>query len=130
VLFRGASSSRDDSICPERDVGHTAHFCRGHCNCRIASKSQHRVDSSPGNYDFDVVAIDTIVRRKATPALMSIFSVRDGGLVVIPKLAYSPMTNLELWIRPPVQVGRTRTEYGEKQNDYRFEFRMRYHFGL
>jgi len=65
-----------------------------------------------------------------TPALTSIMNLRDGSLVMIPELAYSPMTNLELRFRTPVQIGRRRTEFGEKQNDYRFEFRIRYHFGL
>jgi hypothetical protein len=38
------------------------------------------------------------------------------------------MTNLELRFRTPVLLGKNGTEYGEKQNDYRVELRMRYHF--
>ena len=52
----------------------------------------------------------------------------DASLVVIPEIAYSPMTNLELRLRSPVQVGRTRTDYGEKLTDYRIELRLRYFF--
>jgi hypothetical protein len=38
---------------------------------------------------------------------MPIVSVRDGSLVVIPELAYSPMTNFELCLRsPPLSAGR------------------------
>jgi hypothetical protein len=65
-----------------------------------------------------------------TPALTSIINLHDGSLVVIPELTYSPMTNLELRFRTPVLMGRKGTEYGEKQNDYRVEFRLRYYFGL
>ncbi|HEX6174687.1 MAG TPA: hypothetical protein VF089_11785, partial [Candidatus Binatia bacterium] len=63
-----------------------------------------------------------------TPAITSIMNVTDGSLTVIPELAYSPMTNLELRFRTPVLLGKNGTEYGEKQNDYRIELRMRYHF--
>jgi hypothetical protein len=63
-----------------------------------------------------------------TPALTSIVNVQDGSFVVIPELAYSPLTNLELRFRTPVLVGGTGTEYGERQNDYRIELRIRYHF--
>jgi hypothetical protein len=40
------------------------------------------------------------------------------------------MTNLELRFRTAFLLGKNGTEYGEKQNDYRVEFRLRYHFGL
>jgi hypothetical protein len=65
-----------------------------------------------------------------TPALTSIVNLTDGSLTLIPEIAYSPITNLELRFRTPVLVGRQGTEYGEKQNDYRVELRVRYHFGL
>jgi hypothetical protein len=65
-----------------------------------------------------------------TPALTSILNARDGSAAIIPELSYNPMTNLELRLRAPTFIGRSRTEYGEKQNDYRVEFRIRYHFGL
>lgn len=61
---------------------------------------------------------------------MSIFSVGDGNLVVIAEFTYSPMTTLELRFRTPVLLGKKGTEYGEKQNDYRVEIRIRYHFGF
>jgi hypothetical protein len=65
-----------------------------------------------------------------TPAVTSIMNLTDGSLTVIPELAYSPMTNLELRFRTPVLLGKNGTEYGEKQNDYRIELRLRYHFGF
>ncbi|MBI2532378.1 MAG: hypothetical protein HYW03_09225 [Deltaproteobacteria bacterium] len=65
-----------------------------------------------------------------TPALTSIINPVDGSLNVIPEVAYSPMTNLELRLRGVILVGRNRTDFGEKQNDYRLELRLRYHFAL
>jgi hypothetical protein len=65
-----------------------------------------------------------------TPALTTILNARDGSAVVIPELSYSPMTNLELRLRAPTNIGKQRTDYGEKQNDFRIEFRIRFHFGL
>jgi hypothetical protein len=63
-----------------------------------------------------------------TPALTSIINLTDGSLSLIPEIGYSPMTNLELRFRTPLLLGKERTEYGEKQNDYRVELRLRYHF--
>jgi hypothetical protein len=65
-----------------------------------------------------------------SPAVTSIINLTDGSLTLIPELAYSPMTNLELRFRAPVLLGKNGTEYGEKQNDYRIEFRIRFHFGI
>jgi hypothetical protein len=63
-----------------------------------------------------------------TPALTTIVNVEDRSFVVIPELTYSPLTNLELRLRAAALVGEQRTEYGEKQNDYRLELRVRFHF--
>ncbi len=65
-----------------------------------------------------------------TPALTSIVNLTDGSLNLIPELAYSPLTNLELRFRTAFLLGKRGTEFGEKQNDYRVELRIRYHFGL
>jgi hypothetical protein len=65
-----------------------------------------------------------------TPALTSIINLQDASLVVIPELTYSPITNLELRFRTPVLIGGKGTEYGEKQNNYRIDLRMRYYFEL
>jgi hypothetical protein len=63
-----------------------------------------------------------------TPALTTIINVVDHSFVLIPELLYSPRTNLELRLRGAVFVGGHATEYGEKQNDYRLELRVRYYF--
>jgi hypothetical protein len=65
-----------------------------------------------------------------TPALTSIMNLNDASLVVIPEIAYSPVTNLEIRLRSPVQIGRTSTDYGEKLTDYRVELRLRYFFNF
>jgi hypothetical protein len=65
-----------------------------------------------------------------TPALTSIINLQDASLVVIPELTYSPITNLELRFRTPVLIGGKGTEYGEKQNNYRIDLRMRYYIEL
>ena len=62
------------------------------------------------------------------PAVTTIVNVVDRGFAVIPELTYSPRTNLELRLRGVALVGERRTEYGEKQNDYRLELRVRYYF--
>jgi hypothetical protein len=64
-----------------------------------------------------------------TPALTSIVNVSDGSFNVIPELVYSPVTNLELRFRAVGLFGTQGTEYGEKQNDYRLELRIRYFWG-
>jgi hypothetical protein len=63
-----------------------------------------------------------------TPALTSIVNLSDGSFNVIPELVYSPRTNLELRFRGVGLFGGQGTEYGEKQNDYRLELRVRYFF--
>jgi hypothetical protein len=65
-----------------------------------------------------------------TPAVTAIVNLDDASLALIPELSYSPMTNLELRLRSALQLGKTRTDYGEKQTDYRFELRLRYYFQL
>ena len=41
---------------------------------------------------------------------------------------YNPITNLELRLRGGLLVGDKNTEFGEKQNDYKVELRLRYSF--
>jgi hypothetical protein len=63
-----------------------------------------------------------------TPALTAIVNLTDHSFVLLPELLYSPRTNLELRLRGAVLVGDSGTEYGEKQNDYRVELRVRWYF--
>lgn len=63
-----------------------------------------------------------------TPAITWIFNVDDQSFSLAPELVYTGITNLELRLKAVVLAGDTYTEYGEKQNDYRIELRMRYYF--
>jgi hypothetical protein len=64
-----------------------------------------------------------------TPALTSIVNLTDGSFNIIPELIYSPVTNLEVRLRGVGLFGGQGTEYGERQNDYRLELRVRYFWG-
>jgi hypothetical protein len=63
-----------------------------------------------------------------TPALTWIYNLSDRSFSITPELLYSPITNLELRLRTGVLVGGEDAEFGEKQNDYRLELRVRYYF--
>jgi hypothetical protein len=43
-------------------------------------------------------------------------------------MAYTGITNLELRLKATFLIGEEYTEFGEKRNDYRIEFRARYFF--
>jgi hypothetical protein len=64
-----------------------------------------------------------------TPAIYLTYNIGDRSFTVTPELLYAPITNLELRLRIGFLVaGKTNSEFGEKQNDYRLEMRMRYYF--
>ena len=63
-----------------------------------------------------------------TPSITWIFNIGDSSYSLSPELLYTGITNLELRLKGGVIVGKRQTEYGEKQNDYRVEFRVRYYF--
>jgi len=63
-----------------------------------------------------------------TPALTTMVCLNDESFSLIPEVRYDPITNLELRLRGIIPVGGDRTEYGEKQNAWRAEFRLRYFF--
>jgi hypothetical protein len=63
-----------------------------------------------------------------TPSLTCIYNLSDRSFTITPELLYTPITNLELRLRAGFLVGTADSEFGEKQNDYRLELRMRYYF--
>jgi hypothetical protein len=63
-----------------------------------------------------------------TPAVTAIFNLDDHSYSLAPELAYTGITNLELRLRFLAIQGARLTDFGEKQNDRRIEFRMRYYF--
>ena len=58
----------------------------------------------------------------------SIFNLTDKSFSLTPELLYNPITDLELRAKITVLLGKGGSEFGEKQNDFRLEFRGRYYF--
>ena len=63
-----------------------------------------------------------------TPAVTWIFNADDRSFSISPELLYTGITNLELRLKGTFLVGDDFSEFGEKQNDYRVELRVRYYF--
>jgi hypothetical protein len=63
-----------------------------------------------------------------TPALTAIANLHDPSFSIAPEVAYTGINNLELRFKAMVLIGGRETEFGEKPNDYRLEFRARYYF--
>lgn len=63
-----------------------------------------------------------------TPAITTIVNLNDQSLSVTPEFVYTAITNLELRLRSAFLTGARQTEFGEKQNDYKLELRIRYYF--
>ena len=63
-----------------------------------------------------------------TPALAMIANMDDKSFSLTPEFLYTGITNLELRFRTGFISGSGGTEFGEKQNDYRMDFRIRYYF--
>jgi hypothetical protein len=55
-------------------------------------------------------------------------NLNDGSCSLTPELLYAGIINLELRLRAGFIIGTRNTEFGEKQNDYRLEFRAGYYF--
>jgi len=63
-----------------------------------------------------------------TPSLTTILNLHDSSFSIAPEIAYTAITNLELRLKATFLVGGEGTEFGEKPNNYRIEFRARYYF--
>ena len=63
-----------------------------------------------------------------TPGITTIMNLDDQSLQVSPELLYTGFTNWELRLKGTALVGGKETDFGEKQNDYRVELRVRYYF--
>ena len=62
------------------------------------------------------------------PAIFTIVNVDDGSFNLVPEVIYTGVQNLELRTRLNMLFGGVATEYGDKVNDWRIEFRLRYFF--
>ena len=63
-----------------------------------------------------------------TPSITGIVNMDDRSVSLSPELLYTGVTNLELRLKAAFLTGERLSEFGEKQNDYRVEFRARYYF--
>jgi hypothetical protein len=63
-----------------------------------------------------------------TPALTFMMNMEDKSWSLTPELLYTGITNMELRLRSGFISGAGNSEFGEKQNDYRVEFRVGYYF--
>ena len=63
-----------------------------------------------------------------TPSVTGIFNINDRSFSISPEIMYTGITNLELRLKTSFLSGQRNSEYGEKQNDYRVELRVRYYF--
>ena len=63
-----------------------------------------------------------------TPSITWIFNITDKSFSLSPELLYTAITNLELRLKASIISGERLSDYGEKQNDFRIEFRSRYYF--
>jgi len=63
-----------------------------------------------------------------TPSITGILNLNDKSFSLSPELLYTGITNLELRLKASFIAGEQFSEFGEKQNDYRMDFRARYYF--
>lgn len=63
-----------------------------------------------------------------TPAVTSVMNLNDKSLSLSPEFLYTGFTNWEFRLKGTALIGQRKTEFGEKQSDYRIEFRVRYYF--
>ena len=63
-----------------------------------------------------------------TPALTTILNLDDKSYTLTPELIYTRFTNWEMRLRFSYLNGATYSEFGEKQNSSKLEFRLRYFF--
>ncbi|MBW2645560.1 MAG: hypothetical protein JRE23_05185 [Deltaproteobacteria bacterium] len=63
-----------------------------------------------------------------TPGLIAILNLDDQSYSVTPEMLYTGFTNWELRLRFAFLNGSNFTEFEEKQNENKLEFRVRYHF--
>jgi hypothetical protein len=62
------------------------------------------------------------------PGIQVLYNLADHSYSVAPELNYDGIDDLSLRLRLTLPVGDSLTEWGEKPNDYKLEFRLRYYF--
>jgi hypothetical protein len=62
------------------------------------------------------------------PGLQILYNLEDRSYAVSPEASYSGIDDFDLRLRATFPIGDRLTEWGEKPNDYKVEFRVRYYF--
>ena len=63
-----------------------------------------------------------------TPGLIAILNLNDQSSSISPEMLHTGFTNWEIRLRFTSLIGGNFTEFAEKQNENKFELRVRYHF--
>lgn len=63
-----------------------------------------------------------------TPAVTMIMNLKDQSFSLTPELLYTGITNWEFRLKTFFITGRENSEFGEKQNNFKVELRVRYYF--
>ena len=63
-----------------------------------------------------------------TPSVTCIYNTTDESFSLSPEIVYRGFTNFEIRLKSGFLIGSENSEFGEKQNDYRAELRIRYYF--
>lgn len=62
------------------------------------------------------------------PSITSIINLRDKSFSLAAEMLYNPVTNVELRAKMTFLMGKRGSDFGEKQNNFRVEFRGRFYF--
>jgi len=130
----GYSSEEISNLLTFIDKGYNAFLSNGNSQALAKARSV----AQQGGYGRFTPGTDYLYLRVSqpepfdilyfTPSLTCIYNLSDKSFTITPELLYTPVTNLELRLKTGFLVGSADSEFGEKQNDYRFEFRVRYYF--
>ncbi|OGP16833.1 MAG: hypothetical protein A2V21_312225 [Deltaproteobacteria bacterium GWC2_55_46] len=94
----------------------------------VTDKNYGRINPMRDYLYVRVSQKDPFDRLYWTPAITSIVNLSDMSYSISPEVMYAGVTDLELRLKASFISGGRLSEYGEKQNDYRVEFRARYYF--
>jgi hypothetical protein len=130
---QGYSSQEMDDFFSFVDKGYSLYTSSG--NSSLLSRAINLSQGSYGKMTPEMNYLYLRISQKEpfdilyfTPAITMIANMDDKSFSITPEFLYTGITNLELRLRTGVIVGSKGTEFGEKQNDYRVDFRIRYYF--
>jgi hypothetical protein len=96
----------------------------------IGAKNAGYGQSTPGRdyFHFRATQKEPFGLLDWTPAVTAIVNLTDESFSLTPEVKYTGIENLELRLRFAYLHGSRLSEFIEKQNDYKFEIRLRYFF--